>query len=88
MGPYSYQNGGDWTWFGGRMVQQLFAYGFIDQAYTELVPMLERVRENDGFFEWYTVDNQPRGAGTFRGSAGVLGKAIQLLGEWAEMQIP
>lgn len=23
MYPYGYQNGGDWTWFGGRMVQEL-----------------------------------------------------------------
>lgn len=83
MGPYSYQNGGDWTWFGGRMVQQLVANGFIEDAYNELLPMVERVRENDGFYEWYTVDNEPRGSGTFRGSAGVLGKAILMLQEWA-----
>jgi glycogen debranching enzyme len=83
MAPYSYQNGGDWTWFGGRMIQQLVANGFIQEAYTELLPMVERVRENDGFFEWYTVDNQPRGSGTFRGSAGVLSKAIQMLQQWA-----
>ena len=25
--PYVYQNGGDWTWFGGRMIQQLVANG-------------------------------------------------------------
>jgi hypothetical protein len=83
MKPYSYQNGGDWSWFGGRMVQQLIAAGFVEDAYTELIPMLRRVRKNDGFFEWYTVDNQPRGSGTFRGSAGVLGKAILMLEAWA-----
>lgn len=22
MYPYGYQNGGDWTWFGARMIQQ------------------------------------------------------------------
>src|SRR5207253_1844276 len=26
MGPYTYQNGGDWTWFGARMIQQLIKY--------------------------------------------------------------
>jgi hypothetical protein len=31
--PYHYQNGGDWTWFGGRMIQQLIAYGFVKEAY-------------------------------------------------------
>ena len=84
MGPYSYQNGGDWTWFGGRMIDALITYGFYQEAYDELRPMLERVQANDGFFEWYTVDNQPRGSGVFRGSAGVLAKAIYLLRAEAE----
>jgi glycogen debranching enzyme len=86
MGPFSYQNGGDWTWFGGRMIQQLIAYGYIEQAYQECLPMLERVRVNNGFFEWYTVDNKPSGSGTFRGSAGVLYKAIQMFQNWAKKQ--
>ena len=84
--PYSYQNGGDWTWFGGRMVQQLIRYGLIEDAYLELKPMLQRVQYNGGFYEWYTVDNRPRGSGKFRGSAGVLGKAIIMLQAWAEAQ--
>ena len=82
--PYSYQNGGDWTWFGGRMIQQLILNGFIEEAYREIGPMVERVIENEGFFEWYTKDNIPTGSGTFRGSAGVLGHAIQMLQEWPE----
>ncbi|MEN8228579.1 MAG: hypothetical protein ABFS38_10535 [Bacteroidota bacterium] len=76
MYPYGYQNGGDWTWFGGRMIQQLIQYGFVNEAYEQMQPMVERVKDNNGFFEWYTVDNKPRGSGTFRGSAGVLYKAI------------
>ncbi len=76
MYPYGYQNGGDWTWFGGRMIQQLVKNGFHEEAYEQLVPMTERVLKNDGFYEWYTVTNEPKGSGTFRGSAGVLYKAI------------
>jgi glycogen debranching enzyme len=87
MKPFSYQNGGDWTWFGGRMIQQLIAYGYVEQAYRESLPMFERVRANDGFFEWYTVDNKPSGSGVFRGSAGVLGKAVQMFNEWAKEQL-
>jgi glycogen debranching enzyme len=83
MYPYGYQNGGDWTWFGGRMIQQLVNYGFVQEAYDNLLPMTDRVVENDGFYEWYTVENKPEGSGTFRGSAGVLYKAIELLEEWA-----
>ena len=82
MNPeYSYQNGGDWTWFGGRMIQELIKNGFVDEAYREMQPMVKRVKENDGFFEWYSVNNEPRGTGTFRGSAGVLYKAILMFEE-------
>jgi len=84
MYPYGYQNGGDWTWFGGRMIQQLIKYGFVKEAYQVMIPMVKRVKDNNGFFEWYTIDNKPRGSGTFRGSAGVLFKAIILLEEYVE----
>ncbi len=83
---YSYQNGGDWTWFGGRMIQTLVENGYAEEAYREIRPMIKRVLDNNGFYEWYTKDNGPKGAGTFRGSAGVLGKAIEMLWEWAEVQ--
>ena len=87
MAPvYHYQNGGDWTWFGGRMIQQLVKYGFVEEAYEQILPMTNRVIANDGFFEWYTVDNKPKGSGTFRGEAGVLYIAINMLEEWAEKQ--
>ncbi|MDL2221986.1 hypothetical protein LJC35_05495 [Parabacteroides sp. OttesenSCG-928-N08] len=82
--PYIYQNGGDWTWFGGRMIQQLIANGFIEEAYNELRPMLDRVLLNNGFYEWYGMGNVPSGSGHFKGSAGVLAKAIEMLREWEE----
>jgi hypothetical protein len=41
--------------------------------------MTERVLKNDGFYEWYSINNEPRGSGTFRGSAGVLHVAIEQL---------
>lgn len=87
MYPYGYQNGGDWTWFGARMIQQLVNYGFIEEAYEHLLPMTDRVVSNNGFYEWYTVDNKPEGSGTFRGSAGVLYKAIEMLEEWSRKKI-
>ena len=68
------------------MIQTLIENGFVAEAYRELKPMTDRVIANKGFFEWYTRDNKPRGSGTFRGSAGVLGKAIQMLHEWAKDQ--
>jgi hypothetical protein len=68
------------------MIQALAIHGFVAEAYEELRPMVRRVRKNDGFFEWYDIYNQPRGSGTFRGSAGVLGKAILMLQDWARAQ--
>lgn len=76
MGPYSYQNGGDWTWFGGRMISQLVRYNLIKEACEALQPMLDRVVKNKGFYEWYTPDNRPQGSASFRGEAGVLWTAI------------
>ena len=84
MGPYSYQNGGDWCWFGGRMIQQLIRHGFVREAYDELKPMIARVKRHGDFYEWWSLDNQPRGSKQYRGSAGVLGKAIEQLLVWAE----
>lgn len=83
-----YQNGGDWTWFGGRMIQQLAQNGFINEAYDEINPMINRVIKNKGFFEWYGKGNVPSGSGNFKGSAGVLSKAISLLQVWAKEQQP
>jgi hypothetical protein len=81
--PYSYQNGGDWCWFGGRMIQALIKQGAISEAYRELRPMVDRVKRTGVFHEWWSRDNQPRGSGEFRGSAGVLGRSIELLQDWA-----
>jgi hypothetical protein len=86
MKAWSYQNGGDWCWFGGRLVQQLIAHGMASEAYEELKPMVSRVIRHNGFFEWWTRDNQPKGSGQFRGSAGVLGWAIVRLQEWAKRE--
>ncbi len=82
MHPYGYQNGGDWDWFGGRMIQQLIHHGLVAEAYEQVQPMLRRAVDNNGFYEWYTVDNQPKGSGTFRGAAGVLYDAILLFEEF------
>ncbi|WP_183578291.1 amylo-alpha-1,6-glucosidase [Mucilaginibacter sp. X5P1] len=82
--PFIYQNGGDWTWFGARMIQQLIRYGFVKEAYEELQPMLTRTIKDNGFYEWYGVDGKPNGSAAFKGSAGVLAKAIDQLKEWAK----
>ena len=77
MGAYQYQNGGDWTWFGARIIPELVRFNLVEDAILELKPFVDRVLKNDGFFEWYTIDGQPKGSGIFRGSAGVLLEAIE-----------
>jgi len=96
--PYTYQNGGDWTWFGGRMIQQLIANGFVQEGYDEVRPMIDRVIKYNGFHEWYRSKQldikwngirwygsygKPQGSADYRGEAGVLAKAIRMLREWA-----
>lgn len=83
MQAWSYQNGGDWCWFGGRMIQQLIRHGLVEEAYRELKPMVARVAKHGDFHEWWSRDNQPRGSAQFRGSAGVLSQAIYQLRDWA-----
>lgn len=81
--PYDYQNGGDWTWFGGRMIQQLIANDFVEDAWALAQPMFQRVVKNNDFYEWYKIDGTPAGSAEFKGSAGTLAKAIELFNEWA-----
>jgi len=86
MRSWNYMNGGDWTWFGARMVGQLARYGFAADALLELDPMMDRVLEHGAFREWWTRDNQPMGAKNFKGSAGELIEAIHELRNWAKEQ--
>eukprot|EP00656_Telonema_subtile_P031996 TRINITY_DN3506_c0_g2_i1.p1 TRINITY_DN3506_c0_g2~~TRINITY_DN3506_c0_g2_i1.p1 ORF type:complete len:444 (+),score=81.92 TRINITY_DN3506_c0_g2_i1:114-1445(+) len=76
MARYTYQNGGDWAWFGGRMVMALVKYGLLEEAEDILKPMVDRVVQHGGFWEWWEKDGSPSGSNLFHGSAGVLGQAI------------
>ncbi|MFD1768819.1 hypothetical protein [Sphingobacterium suaedae] len=78
LSEYSYQNGGDWTWFGARMVQQLIQHGMYAEAYESIQPMVDLVVRHQGFYEWWTIDGQPAGSSSFRGAAGVLWKSIRM----------
>ncbi|MBC3873866.1 glucosidase family protein [Undibacterium flavidum] len=82
-GVYVYQNGGDWAWFGARIVQQMVAAGEVQLAYQELAPILDRVVRDEGFYEWYTREGIKQGSGDYRGTAGQIVKAIDMLSDWA-----
>lgn len=85
--PYTYQNGGDWAWFGARMIRQLIKNGYVSEAYAELQPMITRTLRDQHFYEWYSRDNKPNGSSDFKGSAGELGSAIEELKAWAGKNI-
>ena len=83
---YVYQNGGDWPWFGARIIQQMVVHGQTQLAYREIGPMLDRVLRDDGFFEWYTRAGAAKGSGEYRGTAGQLAAAIDMLLAWAAVR--
>uniref|UniRef100_A0A0G4FK48 Alpha,alpha-trehalase n=1 Tax=Chromera velia CCMP2878 TaxID=1169474 RepID=A0A0G4FK48_9ALVE len=76
---FSYQNAGDWDWFGGRMVQALVVHKHCKEALEALQMMCDRVVKFDGFFEWFDFDGKPSGSAKFKGSAGALGKAVEMM---------
>ena len=74
--PYTYQNGGDWTWFGARTISQMAQRNALPTAYVELQPMVDRVLNYGAdFSEWNALDGSPQGSGTYRGTAGEIGRA-------------
>jgi hypothetical protein len=79
MDPGNYQNGGQWTWFGARMIQGLIAHGDVADALKEIMPMVTEVLHDGGFYEWTSIKGQPRGSAGYRGAAGELGLAIEQL---------
>ncbi len=74
--PYEYQNGAQWDWFGGRLIQAMFEHGFSRQAREKLLQILRKNTANGGFYEWDTKEGVGKGSDYFTGSAGVLGKDV------------
>jgi len=84
MQPWIYGNGGDYAWWGGRVVLALLQHGLVAEAYEALSPMIDRVIRDRDFNEWYDRDGKPCGATHFRGAAGMLGLACQKLMQFNE----
>ncbi len=73
---YSYQNGGAWDWFGGRLLLAAFERGQAGMARRELARIAAQAVRTGGLYEWNTRDGQGKGSARYAGSAGVLGGAI------------
>jgi len=74
--PYEYQNGGQWDWFGGRLVLAMFENGFSSIAREKLIQIIRKDVRNGGLFEWDTRGGDGRGSDDYAGSAGSLARAL------------
>jgi hypothetical protein len=74
--PFEYQNGGQWDWFGGRLVLAMFENGFSAQARQKLIEIVRKDLRNGGLFEWDTREGAGRGSDDYAGSAGSLARAL------------
>lgn len=74
--PWSYQNGGEWDWIGGRLVSALYRAGFRGEADRYLEEILAKNLDEMNVFEWSDRAGNGRGALFYAGAAGVLGEAI------------
>jgi hypothetical protein len=74
--PFEYQNGGQWDWFGGRIVYAMFEHGFSGQAREKLLEIAKKDVANRGLYEWDSPEGTGRGSAFYSGSAGSLAKAL------------
>jgi hypothetical protein len=74
--PFEYQNGGQWDWFGGRIVYAMFEHGFSRQAREKLLEIAKKNMANRGLYEWNSPDGTGRGSAFYSGSAGSLAMAL------------
>lgn len=74
--PYEYQNGGQWDWFGGRLILGMFENGYSRDALDKLAEIIRKNAANEGLYEWDTREGAGRGSDDYGGSAGSLARAL------------
>jgi hypothetical protein len=74
--PWTYQNGGQWDWFAGRLVLAEFERGRSRAAREHLLAIAERTARAGGFHEWYTREGAGKGSGRYAGGAAAVGQSI------------
>jgi hypothetical protein len=73
---WSYQNGGEWDWIGGRVIDALFQSGHREKAQVYLKEIIGKHLRNFNIFEWEDRSGAGRGASFYVGAAGAIGRAI------------
>lgn len=88
--PYEYQNGGQWDWFGGRLLAAMFESGYSQEATLRLLEIARKNLERGCFYEWDTKEGYGQGSLNYAGSAGALALAVYegLLGFKVDGEIP
>jgi hypothetical protein len=74
--PYSYQNGGQWDWFAGRLLLAEFERGYATRATRQLAEIAKKNVDNQGFYEWTTREGKGRGSPNCLSTAGPLAGAV------------
>ncbi|WDN90791.1 hypothetical protein BuS5_03762 [Desulfosarcina sp. BuS5] len=72
---FEYQNGGQWDWFGGRLVLQMFINN-RQEAFNKLEQICHKAFLNKGFFEWDTMDGKGQGSSHYSGSAASIYRSV------------
>jgi hypothetical protein len=73
---YEYQNGGQWDWFGGKLVAVMFSNGFSRTAKEKLLEIAKKNIAAGGLYEWDKQDGAGQGSASYSGSAGSLALAL------------
>ena len=73
---WSYQNGGEWDWIGGRVIGALFQSGYREKAQVYLKEIIGKHLRNFNIFEWEDRSGTGCGASFYVGAAGTIGRAI------------
>lgn len=73
---WHYQNGGQWDWFGARLVLAMYEAGYSDAATAALRQIAQKNVSHLGLNEWDDRAGNPQGSRWYSGSAGVLSRAL------------
>ncbi len=73
---YTFQNGGQWDWFGARLITAMYQLGYTDLANEKLEEIAEKINTNQQINEWEDLEGNPCGSGNYAGTAGMLAMAI------------
>lgn len=73
---YTYQNGGEWDWFAGRLILEMYRNGYSDAATRSFRQIAQQDVKNGGIYEWTDKAGNPKGSAWYSGGAGVLARAL------------